>query len=79
MVALSSITAGGIGLGDGLVVIAVGFTLGFSVTFTVVMASFLAAGIYALFLTVVKKKSRKTQYPYMPFLFFTYVGMLPLL
>ena len=79
MVALSAITSGGIGLGDGLVVIAVGFTLGFSATFAVVMTSFLAAALYALFLTVVKKKSKKTRYPYMPFLFFSYVGMLPLL
>ncbi|MBQ7506057.1 MAG: prepilin peptidase [Lachnospiraceae bacterium] len=76
LIAISAVTQGKIGMGDGLVVAAVGMTLGFSLTFSLVFFSFLAGSIYALFLLVVKRKSRDTEYPYMPFLFVTYVGVL---
>lgn len=76
LIAVSFVTHGKIGLGDGMVVAAIGATLGFSLTFALVFFSFLAGSLYALFLLVVKKKSRDTEYPYMPFLLAVYMGVL---
>lgn len=76
LIFISAATGGKLGLGDGLVVMMIGLTLGFSITFILVFASLFLGAVFALFLLVVKKKGRNAEYPYMPFLLITYVGVL---
>ncbi len=65
---------GGIGEGDGLVLIIMGFFLKPSLILgMLVLAVFLSAG-YALFLFIAQKKNRKYEIPFIPFLLAAYVG-----
>lgn len=73
---LAFVAKGGIGEGDGLLLMAFGIFLGGAYTLRILMyAAFLAAGC-ALFLYLVKKKSRKYEMPFVPFLFLSFVGEL---
>ena len=70
---LSAITGGKIGAGDGFVLAALGLGLGFYRTmFLWVMALCLAA-VCAICLLALKKAGRKTELPFVPFLFLGYV------
>lgn len=71
---LAYITKGAIGEGDGLVLIVAGVFSGISCILRVlVSAVFLSSG-YALFLSIVRKKSRKYEMPFVPFLLLGFVG-----
>lgn len=73
---LAFFARGGIGEGDGLLLMAFGIFLGAACTLRIFLyAAVLSAGC-ALFLYLVKKKSRKYEMPFVPFLFLSFVGEL---
>lgn len=68
VLALSYFTHGGIGQGDGLLLITMGIFLDvFGVCMVFLSALFLSAG-YALFLYYIRKKNRKYEIAFVPFL-----------
>ena len=65
-------TSEGIGYGDAWVILELGCFLPAEETLSVCMAAITIAGFVALFLIVVWHKGKKTQMPFVPFLFGSY-------
>jgi len=61
------------GLGDGMVLIIVGIFLGFRQSVEVMIIAIFLVAIYALFLVVIRKKDRKTEIAFIPFLFISFL------
>lgn len=78
MIAVSLLTKGRVGLGDGLVLFVTGIFLGFRQNLTLFMVSQVLTAVYALFLLTIRKKGRGYEIPFVPFLLIAYVGMLAL-
>ena len=76
ILALSSLTGGKIGMGDGVVIMLTGFYLGFYKNLMLLFLAFLLAGILGLYLLVVHRWSREGRMPFVPFLFASYLVML---
>lgn len=73
---LSWLSRGGVGEGDGLLLMLLGLSLGVGKTLAIFyIAAILSAG-YAMFLVVCKKKSRKYAMAFVPFLLVAYVCYL---
>ncbi|MBQ0000023.1 MAG: prepilin peptidase [Clostridiales bacterium] len=72
----SVFSAGEFGFGDGLVLLALGTVLETAEYLVSVMLGFLLSGIWAFYLLIFQKKSRKTEIPLVPFLLVGYVGGL---
>lgn len=71
---VSLLSGGGLGLGDGWILIALGTMLETGEYLQMLAGGMLlAAGVSAVLL-VVFKKNRKTELPFVPFLFFAYLG-----
>lgn len=66
---LAYVTREQIGYGDGLVLLVLGFLLGWRCSWFAFVTSQLLAGVCALCLLVSKKIGRKTRIAYIPFLF----------
>lgn len=58
----------GMGLGDAYLMLTVGAVLGFKLTILALYATFIAGGLYAISMLLMKKASRKTALPLAPFL-----------
>ncbi len=56
------------GYGDGLLILACGFSLGFEFCMGFLLLAFLGAGIWAALLLVFRKGTRKSKIPLVPFL-----------
>lgn len=65
---LAWLTRENIGYGDGLVVLCLGCYLSVWEILDLCMAALMMSGFVALFLLLVKKKNRKTEIPFIPFL-----------
>ena len=65
-----------IGYGDALVILCMGCFLPTEEILNLGMCALTLAGIWALFLLLVRKKNRKTQIPFVPFLVTGYVIMM---
>lgn len=78
MLLLAWLTRESIGYGDGFVVLCLGCFLDVWEILNICMAALTLSGLAALFLLLVKKKNRKTQMPFVPFLLVGY-GMQLLL
>lgn len=78
MLLLAWLTRESIGYGDGFVVLCLGCFLDFWKIVDICMAALTLSGFVALFMLLVKKKNRKTQMPFVPFLLVGY-GMQLLL
>lgn len=78
MLLLAWFTRESIGYGDGFVVLCLGCFLDVWEVLNICMAALTLSGLAALFLLLVKKKNRKTQMPFVPFLLVGY-GMQLLL
>lgn len=57
-----------IGLGDGLVLVALGFGNDMVKVISMLCAAFFLAGIWAVLLLVIKKTGKKQSFPFLPFL-----------
>lgn len=69
---LSFITRHGIGYGDVKLFAWIGFSMGFTDTYSILFYSALSAAIAGLWLILVKKENRKTELPFGPFV---YIGV----
>ena len=68
MLFLSLITREGIGLGDGLIILAAGPALGFNDIFMALMIAIVLSGFFSGALLILKKAKRKTKIAFVPFL-----------
>lgn len=73
---VSKITRGGIGLGDGLIVVVTGIYLGLWKNLELISGGFFLAFICSMFLLIVKKENRKKEIPFVPFLFTYFLNMV---
>lgn len=67
-VAISILSSGKVGLGDGLIIIPFGLMVGLWDSTTSLIYAMLSSGVVALFLLATKKKSGNYQLPFLPFL-----------
>ena len=65
---ISRLTRSAIGIGDALIIGAIGLCLGFYHTFAVVIFALLLGGIISIILFLLKKVTRQTTLPFAPFL-----------
>jgi leader peptidase (prepilin peptidase) / N-methyltransferase len=72
---IGKITRQSIGYGDGLVFISIGMLIGIKQVTMVLFASLLLAFIYSIVLLIFKKVRRKTSFPFVPFIFLSYLGI----
>lgn len=76
MIAVSILTGGEIGLGDGWIFLALGMMLTTEIYIKMACIGMLAAAAYAGVLLVICRKGRKTEIPLVPFLLIGYLGGL---
>lgn len=76
MIAVSILTGGEIGLGDGWIFLALGTMLTTEIYIKTACIGMLAAAVYAGVLLVICRKGRKTEIPLVPFLLIGYLGGL---
>ena len=76
ILAVSVLTGGEIGMGDGWIFLALGTMLHTEMYVRMACIGMLIAAVYAGVLLVICKKGRKTEIPLVPFLLFGYLGGL---
>ena len=72
---LSKILRGAIGVGDGLVVLLVGFVMGIYGGCVVLFYSLFLASLFSIVMLCLKKLKKKDSIPFIPFLFISYLGV----
>lgn len=70
---LSKATGNRIGMGDGLIIAAIGMFMGLKITLFCTGAAFLLASVAALFLLCIKRVERNYNMPFVPYIFAAYV------
>ncbi len=73
---LSFVTKGGIGAGDGILLMAAGIFLGTARVCKIFIYAIFLSAMYAWFLFIIKKKGRKHEIPFVPFLLLAFMGDL---
>lgn len=73
---ISKITREGFGYGDSLLILFLGIAIGIWKILGVLLLAFLGAAVYSAGLLTIKKKSRRYRYPFVPFLFLGYLGVI---
>lgn len=73
---VGKITNQGVGYGDGWMLVATGTFLGFQKNVLLVLFSFILAAFFSIGIIIFRKKKKKDEIPFMPFLFGGYVLML---
>lgn len=76
MMMLSATTRGNVGMGDGILLVVTGVYLGGSENLALFMMGLLLSALWSLGLLVLKKKSRKEEIAFVPFLLLAYFIML---
>lgn len=76
VVGLGVLTKGEIGIGDGILVLALGMALEWERLIVSIMIGLLTCALVSGFLMFVLHKGRKTRIPFAPFLFLGYIGGL---
>lgn len=71
---MSVLSRGKVGIGDGLLIVAMGSVLNVGELMGILCLSFLLCGIYAGLQLCVLKKKRNTEIPFAPFLLAGYLG-----
>lgn len=74
--AMSLATGGGIGMGDGWLLVALGTLLDLERFLIVLLLGIFASAVWAAILLAVLHKGRKAKIPFVPFLFLGYLGGL---
>lgn len=73
---MSKLTNEGMGMGDIKLIAVMGWNMGLSLTLFVVLIALVLSSVMAMFLLFGKKKNKKEQFPFGPFLFFGYILMM---
>lgn len=73
---LSKLTRGGIGMGDGLLLIVTGLFLGIWKNTELLLGSFFLAALFSIVLLIAKKADRKKEIPFIPFLLLSFLGLV---
>lgn len=73
---ISKITRGQIGMGDGIIFSITGFGFGFWNNLYLLLYSLTFCAITAIILIILKKINRKKTIPFIPFVFFSYLGIM---
>ena len=73
LLAVSKLTGGEIGEGDGIAFLITGFTLGFRDNFLLLSEALLLSFVWSLILIIVKKINLKTSLPFVPFVLIAFV------
>ncbi len=76
IIAISIISKGKIGQGDGLVFCTTGIFIGGIYNITLLLYSLTLASIYSITIIVFKKANRKKEIPFVPFIFTAYILFL---
>lgn len=76
---LSALTRGAVGMGDGVLLIALGCVLPLELLSALFLMGLLGSSVWGMFLLVFLKKSGKTELPFVPFLLLGYVGGMMIL
>lgn len=76
LLALSGISRGAVGIGDGLAVTVMGSYLGLWNTVYVLLTALFLSAFWAGFLLVGRKSGRGKEFPFLPFLLIGFVGRL---
>jgi leader peptidase (prepilin peptidase)/N-methyltransferase len=76
LILLALVSGQMLGIGDGVIFVITGIFLGFWGNMELFLLSLWMAGILALFLLIIKKRGRKYQIPFVPFILGAYVIML---
>lgn len=76
MMLLSLITHGSVGMGDGILLVVTGVYLGGYGNLELFMLGLLLSALWSLALLVLKKKTRKEEIAFVPFLLLSYFVML---
>ncbi len=71
---ISRFTEESFGYGDSILILITGGFLGFWNILTLLTAAFLMASMFSAFMLIKKKFSRKSAFPFVPFLFAAYTG-----
>lgn len=72
----SVISGGKVGAGDGMILMVTGVYLGIRQNAELFLTGLVFCSMWAMYLMVFKRKSRKTEIPFVPFLLAAYVEML---
>ncbi len=73
---LSKITKGQIGIGDGYVLCVIGIMLGISKSAILLSYAFLLTSVVSMILLIFFRWNRKKTIPFIPFIFFGYLGCI---
>ncbi len=76
LIILNKATRGQIGIGDGLVLCITGISLGFYINSLLLIYGLLFAAFFSVVYMLVKKVSRKSSIPFIPFVFIALLGVL---
>ena len=76
MMMLSAATRGNVGMGDGILLVVTGVYLGGSENLALFMMGLLLSALWSLGLLLLKKKGRKEEIAFVPFLLLSYFIML---
>lgn len=76
MILISVITRGSVGMGDGILLVVTGVYLGGYGNLELFMMGLLLSALCSLALLILKKKNRKEEIAFVPFLFLSYLVML---
>lgn len=73
---LSKITRGGVGMGDGFLLVVTGLFLGVWRNTELLLGSFFLAALFSVVLLIFKKANRKKEIPFIPFLLISFLGFV---
>lgn len=76
LIALSVVSKGAVGMGDGLVLAALGTVLTFGELLGVFMMGLLCCSVWGIILLILPSTGKKTEIPFVPFLLLGYIGGL---
>ena len=76
LIILNKATRGQIGIGDGLVLCITGISLGFYINSLLLIYGLIFAAIFSIVYMFIKKASRKSSIPFIPFVFMALLGVL---
>ena len=76
LVAVSLLTRGSVGMGDGFLLATAGIFLGGSESFTLLLTSLLYAAVFSLAMLVFRRWRGQREIPFVPFLFLGYLTMV---
>lgn len=76
LIAMTYITRGQIGIGDGLFIMVIGVCFGFGISSAMLIYGLLLSALISLCIILLRKGKRDTRIPFIPFLFLGYLGVL---